>query len=535
MEAMLLDRSILSLRAKLVPGADVVLGPDALAFVAGLARAFTPRVRELLARRRDRQLAWEGGRRPHFNPDTAHVRGAGWVCAPLAPELVDRRVEITGPPERRMVLHALNSGANVYIADFEDSLAPTFAALVAGQRTLMEAVRRTLRDESGARPLTLGTRTAALAVRPRGWHLWEKHALVDGHPVPAALFDAGLFLYHNARELMRRGFAPHLYLPKLQGQLEARLWNDVLLHAQRALGVPRGTVRATVLIETLPAAFEMDEILWELREHAAGLNFGRWDYIFSWVRVFAEQAHALLPDRDAVTMTQPFLRACVRRLVHVCHTRGVHAMGGMAAQVPSRDPQATEAAFEAVRVDKLREVRDGCDGTWVAHPALVPVARAVFDAHMRGPNQIHVERPFAPVTAAELLEVPTGPRTPDGLRRSLSVCLRYVAAWLGGTGCVALDGRMEDAATAEIARCSVWQQIRHAAPLDDGGVVTLDLVRGMLGDLVEEHGAGLSPDGAEMERLVDARGLLDRLLSAPKLPDFLTLPAYERILTLEPE
>jgi malate synthase len=535
MEATLLNTGPVTLRAPATRGADVVLTPDALAFVAGLARAFTPRVRELLARRRDRQLAWDAGRRPDFNPDTAHVRSGDWRCAPLAPDLVDRRVEITGPPERKMVLHALNSGASCYMADFEDSLTPTWANLVDGQRNLIDAVRRTIRWEQDGRTLELAARPATLLMRPRGWHLWEKHVLVDGQPVPAALFDAGLYLFHNARELLRRDSGPYFYLPKLEGHLEARLWNDVFVQAQRTLGLPRGTVRATVLIETLPAAFEMDEILYELRDHAAGLNCGRWDYIFSWIKVFAENAGAAIPDREAVTMEQPFLRAYVRLLVRTCHARGVHAMGGMAPQIPLKDPEANTKALAQVRSDKLREVADGHDGTWVAHPGLVPLAREIFDAHMPGPNQIHRPREAAAPTAAELLTTPTGPRTERGLRTALDVSLRYLTAWLGGLGCVPLDGRMEDAATAEIARALVWQWVHHGARLDDGRLVDAEMVRGILRERADAAREGLSPDSPEAGRVAEARALLERLCTAARMPDFLTLPAYERVLTLTTE
>jgi malate synthase len=564
MDTRLLDSAPAVVRAPPVPDAPHVLTPDALAFVAGLARTFTPRVRELLARRRDRQLAYDAGRRPGFHPDTAQIREGAWTCAPLAPDLVDRRVEITGPPERKMVIHALNSGASAYMADFEDALTPTWQNLVSGQRALMGAVRRTLRWEDGARVLELVPRPATLLVRPRGWHLWERHLLVDGQPVPGALLDAGLYLFHNARELVRQGSGPYLYLPKLEGHLEARLWNDVFVQAQRTLGLPRGTIRATVLIETLPAAFEMHEILYELRDHAAGLNCGRWDYLFSWIKTFAEHPAALVPDRDALTMDQPFLQAYTRLAIETCHARGVHAMGGMAPQIPLKDPDANAAALERVRADKLREVTAGHDGTWVAHPALVPVARAVFDAHMPGPNQIERTMAGGPTASShastggagrspraawswhELLVTPTGPRTEAGLRQALDVSLRYLAAWLGGQGCVPLDGRMEDAATAELARSLAWQWAHHRARLDDGRVVDAALVSDLLREIAEdalarlpmdapEHRTAGAPGGTASAIVQEARALLERLCTAARLPDFLTVPAYERVLTLAQE
>jgi malate synthase len=441
-------------------------------------------------------------------------------------------VEITGPVDRKMIINALNSGADVFMADFEDSTTPTWQNLVAGQVNLRDAVRRViaLEDPESGKQYRLNDRIATLMVRPRGLHLPERHVVVDGEPAPGAFVDFALFAFHNARELLDRGTGPYFYLPKLESHREARLWNDVFVHAETALGLPAASIKATVLIETLPAAFEMDEILWELRDHSAGLNCGRWDYIFSFIKTRAHDPAALLPDRSQVTMEQPCMRAYTQLVVKTCHRRGVHAMGGMAAQIPIRsDPVASEQALAKVRADKLREVRDGHDGTWVAHPGLVPVAREVFDAHMPGPNQLGRTREDVRVTAAELLEVPAGTRTEDGLRHNIRVGVQYLEAWLRGLGCVPLYNLMEDAATAEISRTQVWQWIRHGATLEDGRTVTADLVREITREELEVVEREVGPERFRSGGYSAAAELFLELATARECEEFLTLPAYARL------
>src|SRR5882762_1703256 len=464
----------LEVHAPLEPGFAEILTAEARRFLTTLARAFEPRRQELLTRRAERQRRLDAGELPDFLPETRSIREANWTAAPIPADLTDRRVEITGPVDRKMIINALNSGARVFMADFEDSHAPTWRGTITGQINLLDAVRGTISyasPEGKTYQLNDPPRRATLMVRPRGWHLVEKHILVDGDPVSASLFDFGLFFFHNAAELITRGTGPYFYLPKLESHLEPRLWTDVFNFAQDALGVPRGTIRATVLIETILAAFEMDEILYELREHSAGLNCGRWDYIFSFIKKFRNRSSAVLPDRAQVTMDRAFLKAYVDLLIHTCHRRSVHAMGGMAAQIPIKnDPVANDAALARVRADKLREVRAGHDGTWVAHPGLVPIAQAVFDQQMPGPNQLDVTRDDVRVTPAELLEIPTGTITTEGLRTNIDVGVRYLAAWLGGNGCVPINNLMEDAATAEICRTQIWQWLRHGARMADGRV-----------------------------------------------------------------
>jgi malate synthase len=522
------------LRGALRPGYERILSRDALDFVAALARTFGPRIGELLTMRRVTQSRFDSGVKPTFRPDTAALRAGDWRCNPTPPDLQDRRVEITGPVDRKMVINALNSGASVFMADFEDATAPTWDNVVEGQINLFDAIRRQVdftHPTTGKR-YALDERTATLLVRPRGLHLVEAHLQVDGRAVPASLFDFGLYLFHNARELLARGTGPYFYLPKLQGRLEARLWNDVFLFAQEALGIPRGTIKATMLLETLPAAFEMDELLWELREHSAGLNCGRWDYIFSAIKTFREDPAFVLPDRAEVGMTAHFMRSYSQLVIRVCHRRGVHAMGGMAAQIPIKDdPDANERALGKVRADKLREVTDGHDGTWVAHPALVPIAKAIFDQHMPGPNQLDRALPAIEVTAADLLTVPTGSITEGGVRTNVSVGLRYLAAWLNGNGCVPIDGLMEDAATAEISRAQLWQWIRHGAALDDGRPVTRELFQRVLSEVVDGLRSGLG-DEYEHTTFPEAAELFDHLVTDPHFHEFLTLPAYERIKQL---
>ncbi|HMT20774.1 MAG TPA: malate synthase A, partial [Promineifilum sp.] len=454
----------IEIRGDMMPGFDEILTPEALAFIAELQRTFNGRRLDLLQRRTERQKAIDAGEMPDFLPQTAEIRSADWTVAPIPPDLQDRRVEITGPVDRKMVINALNSGANVYMADFEDSHSPTWAATIEGQINLRDAVRRTITFTSPeGKAYKLNERTAVLLARPRGWHLSEKHVLVDDAPMSASLFDFGLYFFHNAQELLRRETGPYFYLPKLESHLEARLWNDVFVMAQERLGLPVGTIRATVLIENILATFEMDEILWELRDHSAGLNCGRWDYIFSAIRKFQKHPDLYLPDRAQVTMTTPFMRAYSQLVIRTCHRRNVHAMGGMAAQIPIKsDPEANEAALAKVRADKEREAKDGHDGTWVAHPGLVAIAREIFDKYMPTPNQIHRKREDVHVTVADLLAISTGTITSAGLRTNVDVGIRYMAAWLSGNGCVPIYNLMEDAATAEISRSQIWQWLHNS-------------------------------------------------------------------------
>jgi len=507
-----------------------VLTPGCQAFLRDLALRFGPRVAELLEARRAMQARYDAGERPRFLPETREIRESAWRIAPLPPDLADRRVEITGPVDRKMIINALNSGASVFMADFEDSTAPTWANVLDGQANLIDAVRGTIGydDSVSGKSYRLGPKPAVLMVRPRGWHLVEKHFEADGRPIPAGLFDFGVFLFHNAKALLAKGTGPYFYLPKMQQHLEARLWNDVLTHAERALALPHGTIKATVLIETLPAAFEMDEILWELRDHAAGLNCGRWDYIFSFIKVHRNDGGAILPDRSQITMDQGFLRAYAQLLIRTCHRRGAHAMGGMAAQIPIKgDAAANDAALAKVLADKRREANDGHDGTWVAHPGLVPVAAGVFDAAMPGPNQLERLREDVTVGAADLLVVPAGTRTEAGLRWNLRVGVQYLEAWLRGVGCVPLYNLMEDAATAEISRTQIWQWLRHGARLDDGRPVDAALVRALLASEMDGVRAEIGAARYDGGCFADAVQLFERLLFSPGFEEFLTLPAYE--------
>jgi malate synthase len=517
------------------PQQDEVLSAPALAFLADLVHEFTPRVAGLLYRRRELQERYDTGERPRFLPETAHIREASWTVGPLPEDLQDRRVEITGPVDRKMIINGLNSGAQVFMADFEDANAPTWENLIEGQLNLRDAVDGTIRyvQPDTGKVYSLAARTATLMVRPRGWHLWEKRVRLEDRPVPAALFDFGVFFFHNARKLIELGSGPYFYLPKMQSHLEARLWTDVFVRAQAALGIPRGTIKATVLIETLPAAFEMDEILYELREHSAGLNCGRWDYIFSFVKTLRDDPAFVIPDRAQVTMEQPFLRAYTQLLVKTCHRRGAHAMGGMAAQIPIKDdPEANRVALEKVRADKVREARDGHDGTWVAHPGLVALAREIFDAYMPGPNQLHHKRLDVHVSAPDLLQVPRGTRTEAGLRHNIRVGIQYLESWLRGLGCVPLYNLMEDAATAEISRSQVWQWIRHGATLEDGRPMS---GARFLGALTEEMASLRETIGCERfdaGRFSEACELFEQLCTRGDFEEFLTLPAYERLVSL---
>jgi malate synthase len=507
-----------------------LLTAEANAFVTDLVRTFRPRVKELLARRAERQAKLEAGERFDFLPDTLAVRDGDWKCAPVPAVIHDRRVEITGPVDRKMIINALNSGANVFMADFEDSNTPTWTNQIEGQQNLFDAIRRTISFDAGGKHYELKDKTAVLFVRPRGWHLPEKHYDVDGEPSPGALFDFGLFFFHNAKEQIARGAGPFFYLPKMESHLEARLWNDVFVHAQKALGIPNGTIKATCLIETLPAAFEMDEILYELRDHSAGLNCGRWDYIFSFIKKRSADANAILPDRSQVTMDKAFLAAYVRLLIKTCHRRGVHAMGGMAAQIPIKeDAQKNEEALAKVRADKLREVKAGHDGTWVAHPGLVAVAKEIFDAHMKGPNQLDVLRDDVQVSRDDLLEITPGTRTDAGLRHNVRVGIQYLEAWLRGQGCVPIYHLMEDAATAEISRAQVWQWIRHQAKLDDGSVVTKDRFERVVAEEMDRVRAEVGDERFTKGKFPEARDLFVRLSLSPRFEEFLTLPAYEMV------
>ena len=525
-----------------LPGVEVAALPDmayasvlddkALAFLAELERRFGPERLRLLAARKERQRRLDAGERPDFLKETESIRAGDWKVAPLPKDLLDRRVEITGPVDRKMVINALNSGASCYMADFEDSTAPSWANQLDGQLNLINAVRRRIAfdDPATGKSYRLNDKVAVQMVRPRGWHLQEHHIRVDGRSMSGGLMDFGLYFFHNARALVALGTAPYFYLPKLESHLEARLWNEVFLFAQAKLGLPKGTIKATVLIETILAAFEMDEILYELRDHSAGLNCGRWDYIFSFIKKFANDPKALMPDRASITMTAPFLRAYALLVIKTCHRRGVHAIGGMAAQIPIKnDPAANEAALAKVRADKEREATDGHDGTWVAHPALVPIARSIFDNHMRQANQIARQRQDVHVTAADLLAVPAGAITEAGLALNISVGIAYLEAWLRGTGCVPLHNLMEDAATAEISRAQVWQWLRHGARLADGRVVDRGLCAAMIADVLAKQCAKMGDAAFGRSRFAEAAALFTDMIFAADFPEFLTLPAYERI------
>ncbi len=506
-----------------------VLTPEALEFVAWLHRQFDPVRRALLADRERRQAEFDGGAVPAFPEETASVREGEWTVAPTPADLQDRRVEITGPTDRKMVINALNSGASCFMADFEDALSPTWRNVVDGQANLYDAVRRQVDFASPeGKEYRLAEKTATLIVRPRGWHLSERHVHVDGEPVSASLFDFGLFFFHNARELLERGSGPYFYLPKLERHREARLWNDVFVAAQERLGVPRGTIRATVLIETILAAFEMDEILYELREHAAGLNAGRWDYIFSMIKKFRNRGDFVLPDRAQVTMTVPFMKCYAELLVKTCHRRGAHAMGGMAAFIPSRrDAEVNERALTKVREDKKREAGQGFDGTWVAHPDLVPVARAEFDAVLGDrPNQKDRLRDDVRAGDCDLVKtgILDGKVTEEGVRNNVAVALQYVEAWLGGNGAVAIYNLMEDAATAEISRAQLWQWIRHRTRLEGNGEMNPDVYCRIRDEELAKLRAEHAGNGRNLDRAAE---LLDQLVLGAEFVPFLTLPAYQ--------
>jgi malate synthase len=508
-----------------------ILSHEALTLVANLHRAFEARRQSLLAARAARQREFDGGLLPDFLPETKSLREADWTVSPQPADLQDRRVEITGPTDRKMVINALNCGASTFMADFEDANCPTWENMIDGQINLRDANLRTISLEQNGKHYRLNENTAVLIPRPRGWHLDEKHVLIDGQPVAGGIFDFALYFFHNAKTLLARGSGPYFYLPKMESHLEARLWNDIFVMAQQALGVPRGSIRATCLIETVVAAFEMDEFLWELREHSAGLNIGRWDYIFSCIKKFRSNSKFCLADRSQVTMTSPFMRAYALLLVKTCHRRGAPAMGGMAAQIPIKnDPVANDAAMEKVRQDKLREVTDGCDGTWVAHPALVPIAKAVFDAHMPGPNQYSRQRPDVRVSAADLLDFrPEAPITEAGLRNNISVGIQYLGAWLAGNGCVPVFNLMEDAATAEISRSQIWQWIRSdKGVLDDGRKVTATLFSQLVAEELPKVRSTLGEAAWQAGKYAEGAALFEQITLGDYV-EFLTLPAYEKI------
>ena len=508
-----------------------VLRPEAVVFVNKLAAHFGLQVAELLEQRSRRQLQFDAGILPDFLESTRTIRESNWQIAPIPADLRDRRVEITGPTERKMIINALNSGANVFMADCEDSLCPTWFNVIQGQVNLMEAVRGTLNYTSPeGKSYRMSESTAVLVVRPRGWHLLEKHWLRDGKPIPAALVDFGLYLFHNASELLSRGSGPYFYLPKLENHFEARLWAQVIEFSEKSLGLPRGSVKVTVLIETITAAFEIDEILFELREHIVGLNCGRWDYIFSFIKKFSRRADFVLPDRNSITMTSHFLRSYSLLVIRTCHRRGALAIGGMAAQIPIKgDPAANEQALARVRADKEREAGDGHDGTWVAHPGLVFTAREIFDRVMPTPNNLHRIRDDVTVSAADLLRVPDGEITEAGLRNNLDVGIRYLAAWLGGNGCVPIHHLMEDAATAEISRAQLWQWVRHGSRMNGLRTITLPLVRGLLAEQLAKIRAEVGDVKFAADHYVRAGELLDQLTANPEFEPFLTVVAYRKI------
>ena len=514
------------------PGCDDILTPEALAFLARLAQRFRPAVYALLERRERRQAEIDSGALPGFLEETRHIRESDWQVCDAPQDLRDRRVEITGPTDRKMIINALNSGAKVFMADCEDSMTPTWENVIRGQLNLRDAVRRSIEfTADNGKQYALGDKLATLIVRPRGWHLGEKHLLLDGMPIPGALVDFGLYLFHNASELSQRGTGPYFYLPKLESHLEARLWNDVFHFVEEEGIVAPGTIKVTVLIETILAAFEIEEILFELKDYIVGQNCGRWDYIFSFIKKFNRYPEFVLPDRAEVTMATHFLRSYSQLVIKTCHRRGAFAIGGMAAQIPIKgDPEANELALDKVRIDKEREVSDGHDGTWVAHPGLVPLAMEIFDRHMPQENQVSRQRDDVQVSADDLLQVVKGKITEKGLRANISIGVQYMAAWLGGNGCVPLYNLMEDAATAEISRAQVWQWVHHeTGVLDDGRPVTYDMFKELLREemdkIREEVGASAFDNGQYRE----AAALMDKITRQNTFATFLTLEAYEEI------
>ena len=521
----------MDIKAEILPGYEQILTPEALALVAKLSRAFEPRRQELLAARVERSKRLDAGERPDFLAETAHIRAGDWKIAPIPKALECRRVEITGPVERKMVINAFNSGADSYMTDFEDSNTPNWDNQITGQINMRDAVRRTISLEQNGKTYKLNDKIATLVVRPRGWHLDEKHVLVDGKRVSGGIFDFALFMVHNAKEQLARGAGPYFYLPKMESHLEARLWNDIFVMTQNELGLPQGTIKATVLIETILAAFEMDEILYELREHSSGLNAGRWDYIFSCIKKFKLDKDFCLADRPKVTMTSPFMRAYALLLLKTCHKRGAPAIGGMAALIPiENDPEKNEVAMGGVRNDKARDATDGYDGGWVAHPGLVDLAMGEFKKVLGDrPNQIDKQRDDINVTPAELLDFkPEAPITEAGLRYNINVGIHYLGSWLAGNGCVPIHNLMEDAATAEISRSQVWQWIRSTkGVLDDGRKVTADMVRAMIPQELAKV-KEVAPNG-DNPTYVRAAQIFEEMSTSEQFAEFLTLPLYEEI------
>ncbi len=524
----------INVRGKISVEYAEILTTEALDFIAMLQRRFGADWERLLKLREATQQQLDGGWRPHFLSETEALRNSDWKIAPVPPDLQDRRVEITGPTERKMIINALNSGANAFMADFEDANSPTWDNMVSGQINLRDAVNRTIEftDPKSGKDYNLNESTAVLIVRPRGWHLTEEHVLVDGQPMSASLFDFGLYFFHNAQKLLENGSGPYFYLPKLENRHEAALWNQVFVAAQEALGLPIGTIKATVLIETILAAFEIDEILYELRDHIVALNCGRWDYIFSFIKKFSNRPDCLLPARSQVTMTTHFLRSYSLLVIKTCHCRGALAMGGMAAQIPIKtDPKANEIALAKVRADKEREAGDGHDGTWVAHPGLVPIAREVFDSKMPAPNQLSVLREDITVAAEDLLKVPKGTITEAGLRNNIRVGILYLTAWLAGTGCVPLFNLMEDAATAEICRAQIWQWLRHKAELEDRRKIELPLFKTILDEEIAALRQEIASQSSWKATFDTAVELFASLVTADNFEEFLTLPAYRHLVT----
>jgi malate synthase len=524
--------SSISITGPMQPGYDRILTTEAVQFVADLHREFNDRRLDLLQRRQERQQKIDKGELPDFLPETREIRESEWKIAPVPADLQDRRVEITGPVERKMVINALNSGASTFMADFEDSHAPTWSGTMDGQINLRDAVDATINFTTPAgKHYRLNDRTAVLLVRPRGWHLDEKHVLVNGNPMSAGIFDFGLFFYHNAQKLLDKKTGPYFYLPKLENHLEARLWNDIFVRAQEKRDIPKGTIKATVLIETILAAFETDEILYELRDHAAGLNCGRWDYIFSFIKRFRNVPGYIFPDRSQITMTRHCMRSYALRVIQSCHRRGAHAMGGMAAQIPIKaDAQANEIALGKVREDKIREARDGHDGTWVAHPGLVAIAREEFDKAMPQANQVTRLREDITITAKDLLQKPSGTITEEGLRNNIRVGIQYMAFWLSGNGCVPLYHLMEDAATAEISRAQVWQWVHHPEGLlEDGRPIDMEMVR----HITRQEMAAIQQEVGQTQfsqiKYELAGKLFEEIIAKAEFEEFLTLKAYENL------
>lgn len=526
------DHDGVHIQAPISSAFQQILTREALAFVAGLARAFEDRRRALLEDRKTIQASIDKGIFPDFLQETQDIRNRAWTISPVPPDLQDRRVEITGPVDRKMVINALNSGARTFMADFEDSHAPTWEGTIQGQINVRDAVDGTISYTSDDwKKYHLNEKIATLIVRPRGWHLVEKHVTVDGKPISASIFDFGLFFFHNAQHLIDKGSGPYFYLPKMESHLEARLWNDIFIKAQDDLNIPRKTIKATVLIETILAAFQMDEIIYELKDHMAGLNCGRWDYIFSFIKKFKNVPAYIFPDRADITMTRHCMHSYSLLAIKTCHKRGAHAMGGMAAQIPIKDePAANERALQKVREDKTREAQDGHDGTWVAHPGLVPVAMEVFDRLMPGPNQIDKKREDVHVSQKDLLDCPTGKITEKGLRNNINVGIQYLVSWLSGNGCVPINNLMEDAATAEISRTQVWQWLHHPKGiLDDGRKVDHDLFLTLLADEYEKICSRLGTDIVGSGPFEKALRLFEEIILTDELEDFLTLRAYNHL------